>query len=94
MNKTIINTDDAPAAIGAYSQAVKVRATVYLSGQIPLDPITMEMQNENFATETHQVFKNLSSVAVAAIFSFSKMSRSCSGVSIVSSPCRPRRCEP
>jgi reactive intermediate/imine deaminase len=66
MSRSTIHTENAPAAIGTYSQAVKVRSTVYLSGQIPLDPITMEMQNENFATETHQVFKNLSSVAVAA----------------------------
>lgn len=66
MSKSIIHTEDAPAAIGTYSQAVKVRSTVYLSGQIPLDPKTMEMQNQNFAAETHQVFKNLSSVALAA----------------------------
>jgi len=66
MSRSTIHTENAPAAIGTYSQAVKVRSTVYLSGQIPLDPITMEMQNENFTTETHQVFKNLSSVAVAA----------------------------
>lgn len=66
MSKSIVHTESAPAAIGTYSQAVKVRSTVYLSGQIPLDPKTMEMQNQDFATETHQVFKNLSSVAVAA----------------------------
>ncbi|MDG2089046.1 MAG: RidA family protein [Arenicellaceae bacterium] len=66
MSKSIIHTENAPAAIGTYSQAVKVRSTVYLSGQIPLDPKTMGMQDESFAAETHQVFNNLSSVAEAA----------------------------
>ena len=66
MSRSTIHTENAPAAIGTYSQAIKVRSTVYLSGQIPLDPKTMEMQSKNFATETHQVFKNLSSVAEAA----------------------------
>ena len=66
MSRSTIHTENAPAAIGTYSQAIKVRSTVYLSGQIPLDQKTMEMQSKNFATETHQVFKNLSSVAEAA----------------------------
>ena len=65
-NKAIINTDKAPKAIGTYSQAVKVNNTVYLSGQIPLDPETMELVDGDFAAQTHQVFKNLKAVCEAA----------------------------
>ena len=57
--KTIISTDNAPSAIGTYSQAVKVNNTVYLSGQIPLVPETMEIVSEDFTEQTQQVFKNL-----------------------------------
>ena len=53
--KTIISTDNAPSAIGTYSQAVKVNNTVYLSGQIPLVPATMEIISEDFAEQTQQV---------------------------------------
>lgn len=66
MTKAIISTDKAPAAIGTYSQAVKVGTTVYLSGQIPLVPETMEMVSDDFKEQTHQVFKNLVSVCEAA----------------------------
>jgi len=66
MTRQIINTENAPAAIGTYSQAVKVGSTVYLSGQIPLDPKTMEFVSEDIADQIHQVFKNLSAVAAAA----------------------------
>lgn len=66
MSKVIIRTNDAPAAIGTYSQAVKIGTTVYLSGQIPLDPASMQMVSEDFAEQTHQVFKNLSAVCEAA----------------------------
>ena len=61
-NKSIIQTDDAPKAIGTYSQAVKVGHTVYLSGQIPLDPEIMALVPGDFAEQTKQVFKNLRSV--------------------------------
>ena len=64
--KTIISTDKAPSAIGTYSQAVKVGNTVYLSGQIPLVPETMEVISDDFAEQAHQVFKNLSAVCEAA----------------------------
>lgn len=64
--KTIINTDNAPSAIGTYSQAVKVKNTVYLSGQIPLIPTSMEVVSEDFSEQAHQVFKNLSAVCEAA----------------------------
>lgn len=66
MNKSIISTDQAPAAIGTYSQAVKVGNTVYLSGQIPLVPETMEMVTESFEAQAEQVFSNLKAVAEAA----------------------------
>ena len=65
-NKAIISTDQAPAAIGTYSQAVKTHNTVYLSGQIPLDPATMTMVNDSFEAEAHQVFKNIKAVCQAA----------------------------
>lgn len=65
-NKTIISTDKAPAAIGPYSQAVKAGNTVYLSGQIPLDPVTMEMVTESFEAQAVRVFDNLKAVAEAA----------------------------
>ena len=68
MKKDIIATDQAPAAIGTYSQAVSVNGgtTTYLSGQIPLDPGTMEVVSEDFAAQAHQVFKNLAAVTEAA----------------------------
>ncbi|ULQ45426.1 RidA family protein [Flagellatimonas centrodinii] len=66
MKKQIIQTDHAPAAIGTYSQAVRVGDTVYLSGQIPLDPTTMELVNASIDEEIHQVFRNLAAVAEAA----------------------------
>jgi reactive intermediate/imine deaminase len=65
-NKAIINTDKAPKAIGTYSQAVKVNNTVYLSGQIPLDPETMTLVDGDFTAQAHQVFKNLKAVCEAA----------------------------
>ena len=65
-NKAIISTDKAPEAIGTYSQAVKTNNTVYLSGQIPLDPATMTLVDGDFAAQAHQVFKNLQAVCEAA----------------------------
>jgi reactive intermediate/imine deaminase len=66
MKKKIIKTQDAPAAIGTYSQAVDVGGTVYLSGQIPLDPQTMELVGADPKAQIRQVFENLSAVAEAA----------------------------
>ncbi len=66
MSKVIISTDKAPAAIGTYSQAVKIGTTVYLSGQIPLVPETMELISEDFTAQAEQVFKNLTAVCEAA----------------------------
>jgi reactive intermediate/imine deaminase len=64
--KIIIATDKAPQAIGTYSQAVKVGSTVYLSGQIPLDPKTMTMVSDDFSAQVVQVFENLTAVCEAA----------------------------
>jgi reactive intermediate/imine deaminase len=66
MAKTIINTADAPQAIGTYSQAVKVDNTVYISGQIPLDPATMEVVEGGIKAEITRVFDNLKAVASAS----------------------------
>jgi len=65
-NRQIINTEKAPQAIGTYSQAVKVNNTVYLSGQIPLIPETMELVEGDIETQIRQVFDNLKAVSVAA----------------------------
>lgn len=64
--KIIIATDKAPQAIGTYSQAVKVGGTVYLSGQIPLNPDTMQIVSDDFAAQVVQVFDNLTAVCEAA----------------------------
>lgn len=66
MSKAIIQTDRAPKAIGTYSQAVKAGHTVYLSGQIPLVPETMEMVSEDFAEQAQRVFQNVQAVCEAA----------------------------
>ena len=65
MQKNIISTPAAPAAIGTYSQAVKVGNTVYLSGQIGLDPASMQLV-DGISAQIHQVFQNLQAVATAA----------------------------
>lgn len=66
MSREIIHTDQAPQAIGTYSQAVKVGTTIYLSGQIPLDPETMEIIGGDISAHIKRVFDNLSAVAQAA----------------------------
>ena len=71
MSRTIIQTDKAPAAIGPYSQAVRVGQTVYLSGQIPLDPDTMTLIDGNIEAQIRRVFDNLKAVTEAAHGSFS-----------------------
>jgi reactive intermediate/imine deaminase len=63
--RTVIQTKDAPAAIGTYSQAVRAGDTVYISGQIGLDPATMQMA-EGVEAQAHRVFRNLAAVADAA----------------------------
>ncbi|MCH8105257.1 MAG: RidA family protein [Proteobacteria bacterium] len=66
MTKTIIQTNNAPAAIGTYSQAVKVDNTVYISGQIPLDPVSMEIIEGGIEAQITRVFDNLSAVVEAS----------------------------
>lgn len=66
MSKQQVHTKDAPAAIGTYSQAVRADKLVFLSGQIPLVPDTMEVVEGDFATRARQVFTNLAAVAAAA----------------------------
>ena len=66
MTREIISTDLAPRAIGTYSQAVKLGKTVYLSGQIPLLPESMELTDGDIRQQIDQVFKNLAAVAAAA----------------------------
>ncbi|MCL1623103.1 Rid family detoxifying hydrolase [Moraxella sp. Tifton1] len=65
MTKQIIHTDDAPAAVGTYSQAVKIDKTVYISGQLGLDPKTMTLQ-EGFIAQAEQALDNLAAIAQAA----------------------------
>jgi len=66
MPKRVIQTADAPAAIGPYSQAIRVGDTLYMSGQIPLDPKTMQIVEGGIEAQAHQVFRNLRAVAAAA----------------------------
>ena len=66
MNKKAIHTDSAPGAIGSYSQAIQSGNFVFLSGQIPLDPATMEIVSGDFEGRARRVFDNLKAVAEAA----------------------------
>lgn len=65
-SRKVITTNSAPEAIGTYSQAIQTGSTVYLSGQIPLLPETMEIISDDISEQINQVFKNLSAVAAAA----------------------------
>lgn len=73
MSKTIINTPNAPAPIGPYNQATMSGNTLYVSGQICLDPLTGELKNKDVQEETHQVMKNLKAVLVAADMEFNNV---------------------
>jgi len=66
MKKKAIHSDDAPAAIGTYSQAISVKGLAFLSGQIPLDPATMQVVEGDFEARARRVFDNLAAVAAAA----------------------------
>lgn len=66
MSREVIQTDKAPQAIGTYSQAIKVNSTVYMSGQIPLIPETMELVDGDITAQIRRVFDNLAAVAAAA----------------------------
>jgi reactive intermediate/imine deaminase len=75
MPKEPIHTSRAPAAIGPYSQAIRAGSTIYLSGQIPLDPKTMELVKGDIRAQARQVFDNLAAVAEAAGGSFANAVR-------------------
>lgn len=75
MSKEIISTEHAPAAIGPYSQAVRANGFVFLSGQIPLDPVSGSMVEGDIEAQTRQVMKNLEAVLAAAGTSFDKVVR-------------------
>jgi 2-iminobutanoate/2-iminopropanoate deaminase len=68
--KKIINTSNAPNPVGPYNQAILFDGTLYLSGQIALDPINMKMRDETIETETRQVFKNIKAVLKKADYNF------------------------
>jgi reactive intermediate/imine deaminase len=70
MSKQIVSTPDAPAAIGIYSQAVRVGNTIWVSGQIPLDPKTKELVKGDTEAQVRQVFENLKAIVAAAGASF------------------------
>ncbi|MDT8318587.1 MAG: RidA family protein [bacterium] len=73
MKKTIVNTEDAPAAIGPYSQAIKAAGLVFISGQIPLDPASGEVAGDSIEVQTERVIKNLEAVLKAAGSDFGKV---------------------
>ena len=74
--KKIINTDKAPAPIGPYNQAVFIGNTLYTSGQIALDPISMELVLDDIETETNQVMQNMKAVLEAADMTFENVVKS------------------
>lgn len=71
MSKKIINTNSAPAPIGPYNQAVNTNGTLYISGQICIDPASGELKNKDVQEETHQVMKNLKAILSEAGMDFS-----------------------
>jgi 2-iminobutanoate/2-iminopropanoate deaminase len=74
--KRIIQTSNAPAAIGPYSQAVEAGGTLYISGQIPLDPQTMKIADGGIQEQTEQVLKNIGSILKAAGYNYSDVVKS------------------
>lgn len=74
--KRIISTDKAPQAIGPYSQAVEVNGTLYISGQVPLDPATMKVVEGGIKEQTEQVMKNIGAILDAAGYSFADVVKS------------------
>ncbi len=74
--KKIISTSKAPAAIGPYSQAVEINGTLYVSGQIPLNPDTGKLVEGDISVQTEQVFKNISAILGSAGYSFSDVVKS------------------
>ena len=76
MKKEIISTSQAPSAIGPYNQSIKINDTLYISGQIPLVPKTMELVSGKIEEETHQVMRNLESIIKKAKMSFKNVVKS------------------
>ena len=76
MKKEIISTSQAPSAIGPYNQSIKINDTLYISGQIPLMPKTMELVSGSIEEETHQVMKNLESIIKKAKMTFKNVVKS------------------
>jgi len=76
MNKIIINTSNAPAPIGPYNQAVMAGDTLYISGQIPIDPVTGNLNNATLQDETHQCMKNLQAILIEAGMDFTNIVKS------------------
>ena len=74
--KRIINTEKAPAAIGPYSQAVEVNGTLYISGQVPIDPLTGKVVIGNIKVQTQQVMKNIEAILHAAGYEFKDVVKS------------------
>ncbi|MDX8339440.1 RidA family protein [Draconibacterium sp. IB214405] len=74
--KRIISTKNAPAAIGPYSQAVEVNGTLYISGQVPLDPATMKIVEGGITEQTEQVMKNIGAILTEAGYSFTDVVKS------------------
>lgn len=77
MKKIVINTVEAPTPIGPYSQAILCDNTLYLSGQVCIDPATGELKNQDIQQETHQVMQNLQAVLRAANMQFSDVVKTC-----------------
>ncbi len=74
--KRIIRTDKAPAAVGPYSQAVEINNTLYVSGQIPVDPLSGKIKGEDITEQTKQVFRNIEAILAEAGYGFGDVVRS------------------
>jgi len=74
--KNIIQTSSAPAALGPYSQAVEINGTLYISGQVPIDPDTGKVVESNITVQTEQVMKNIAAILEEAGYSFSEVVKS------------------
>ncbi|GAF02196.1 RidA family protein [Saccharicrinis fermentans] len=74
--KKIINTENAPAAIGPYSQAVEVNGMLYISGQVPINPSTGKVEAEDITAQTEQVMRNIDAILTQAGYSFSDVIKS------------------
>jgi len=74
--KKIIQTSSAPAALGPYSQAVEINGTLYVSGQVPIDPETGKVAESDITVQTEQVMKNISAILEEAGYSFSEVIKS------------------